>query len=117
MNGKNRGTPANRKGTARASKKNDKGVSARHPLVGTWAEEENAFHSTTVVYTIRTNKGHFAVSGVDLNDGIALTISDTKWDGEKLHFVSLFPPTRHQANHEFMLTGKRTGQPHSKLPR
>jgi hypothetical protein len=90
----------------RASKRRAK-VNSSHPLVGTWVEKENPF---TVVYTITARAGRFRVSGVDESGGIALRISNTIWDGEILRFVSLFPPTKHQAYHEFWLTRKGRGK-------
>jgi hypothetical protein len=74
-----------------------------HPLVGVWVEEGNPIDTTTVVYTITEVGESLSVSGVDQSDGIALSISNTVWDGEGLHFVSLFPPSQHQASHEFVL--------------
>jgi hypothetical protein len=68
-------------------------------------EEGNPFNATTVVYTITAQDGHFCVSGVDESDGVILSITKTSWDGEELHFVSLFPPTNHISNHAFLLTG------------
>ena len=81
-------------------------VTSNHLLVGTWVEEENPVDTTTVVYTITVRAGRFRVSGVDESDGVALHISDTTWDGEKLCFMSLFPSTNHKASHEFWLTRK-----------
>src|SRR5258708_951810 len=80
-------------------------VGSDHPLVGTWVEEGNPFNATTVVYTITAQDGHFCVSGVDESDEVILSITKTSWDGEELHFVSLFPPTNHISNHAFLLTG------------
>jgi len=82
----------------------DAKVNSSHPLVGTWVEEENPFNTSTVVYTIKARKGSFCVRGVEEFDGVALRISSTSWDGERLRFVSLFPPTKHKASHEFWLT-------------
>lgn len=82
----------------------DAKVNSSHPLVGTWVEEENSFNTTAVVYTIKARKGRFCVRGVDESEGVALRISSTSWDGERLRFVSFFPPTRHKASHEFWLT-------------
>jgi hypothetical protein len=69
-------------------------------------EEEDPVYRTTVVYTIAANEGHFSVAGVEESDGVELTISDVRWDGEKLHFVSFFPPTKHKASHIFVVLGK-----------
>ncbi len=59
-------------------------------------EEANPIHTTTVVYAITSKEGRFRVSGVDESDGIVLRISNACWDGEKLCFVSLSPPTNHE---------------------
>ena len=72
-----------------------------HPLVGTWVQVENPFNTTTVVYTIKVRNRRFSVTGVDESDGSRLTTSNTSWDGKKLRFVSVFPPTKHKAVHEF----------------
>ena len=81
-------------------------VDSSHPLVGTWIEEENPFDTTAVVYTIVVRAGRFRVSGVDESDGVSLRISNTTWDGERLRFVTFFPPTQHEATHEFWVTRK-----------
>ena len=47
------------------------------------------------------------MSGLDEDNGVALRISNISWDGEILRFVSLYPPTKHKARHDFRLTGKR----------
>ena len=79
-------------------------VDSSHPLVGTWVEEENPIDTTTVVYTITAQEERFCVSGMDESDGVLLRISDVSWDREKLHFVSLFPPTHHKACHALQAT-------------
>ena len=84
------------------------GLSHNHPLVGTWAQVENPFHTSSAVFTIAVNKGRFLVSGMDESDGVEFVISSTKWDGKQLHFVSLFPPTNHKARHIFQIL--RNGQ-------
>jgi hypothetical protein len=72
-------------------------------FVGTWKEEENPIYTTTVRVTIATIDGVFSVSGVDESDGTVLKISHVGWDGEKLYFESLYPPTKHEASHEFVV--------------
>jgi hypothetical protein len=74
-------------------------LSSRHPLVGTWEQAPSAGATTTVVYTISVNQGQFRVNGKDGENGIALEISLTKWDGHSLRFTSYFPPTKHKAKH------------------
>jgi hypothetical protein len=77
-----------------------------HHLVGTWTQEENPFFVTSVVYTVAFKDGRFVVSGVDEIDGVALEISNVRWDGECLRFVSLFAPTNDKAKHALRLIGK-----------
>jgi hypothetical protein len=77
-----------------------------HPLVGTWVEEENPFDTTTVQYTIEAKGGRFRVAGVDEPGGVPLRISRLTWDGRRLRFVSLYPPTGHRAEHEFWVISK-----------
>ena len=99
-----------RQASSQAESKVHTVVDPNHPLVGTWIEEENPIHATTVVYTIRARAGRFWVSGLDESDGVSLRISDTTWDGERLRFVTLFPPTKHRASHEFWVTRKGRGK-------
>jgi hypothetical protein len=90
---------------SRALKKR-KPVDLKHPLIGTWVQKENPFDTTAAVFTVAVKQGRFLVSGVDEGDGIAFKISSTRWDGERLHFVSFYPPTNHTARHALRLTGK-----------
>jgi hypothetical protein len=55
---------------------------------------------------IKARAGRFSVSAKKHADGVALRISNTTWDGEKLRFVSIYPPARGKGNHEFWLIGK-----------
>ena len=82
------------------------GVPSKHPFVGTWTQTENSFHRTTVVFTVAVEAGRFLVTGVDESDGTVFKISNTRWDGKCLRFISLFPPTNHKAKHSFHLIGK-----------
>jgi hypothetical protein len=75
-------------------------------LAGTWVEEKNHFHTSTVVYTITADDGEVSVSGIDEDDGVKLRIQGTRWDGKKLYFTTLFPPTKHKASHVFSLIGR-----------
>jgi hypothetical protein len=68
-------------------------------LVGTWKQKPNRIHTTPVLYTVTMNHGKFNVSGMDTEDGTLLKISQIRWDGEFLHFVSFYPPTKHRAKH------------------
>jgi hypothetical protein len=54
---------------------------------------------SSVVYTIFVERGKFLVQGKDEEDGTLLKISRIRWDGESLHFITVFPPTRHKAKH------------------
>ena len=66
-------------------------------------ENENPILTSTVTYTITVKQGRFCVSGVDESDGTVLAISNVSWDSTALRFVSLFPPTNHQAHHVLRL--------------
>jgi hypothetical protein len=79
-------------------------VDPRHPLIGTWVEKGKKGDITAVAYTIALKDGLLSVSGLDESTGTALRISNSGWDGESLHFVSLYPPTKHKATHELLLT-------------
>lgn len=79
---------------------------SRHPLAGTWEQQPNSFHTTSVVYTINATNDRFVVSGVDESNGNLFKISRTGYNGETLRFTSLFPPTNHKAKHVFRLLGK-----------
>ena len=82
-------------------------VRYNHPLAGTWQEVENSISETPVVYKIAVVDGRFVVSGIDESDGTKFKISDVRWDGAALHFMSLFPPTGHRAKH--VLRPRRSG--------
>ena len=45
--------------------------------------------------------------GVDESDEVVLKISSVRWDGERLSFVSLFPPTNHKATHILLMPLRR----------
>ena len=76
--------------------------------MGTWEEEPNsAGTTTTVVYTVFVKQGKFGVSARDGEDGTVLRVSQTKWDGESLHFTSLYPPSNHKAKHALRALSKR----------
>jgi hypothetical protein len=53
----------------------------------------------------RTGEG-LHITGIDESDGVALLISAICVDDEKLCFTSVYPPTNHEAAHEFRLTGE-----------
>jgi hypothetical protein len=77
-----------------------------HPFVGIWEVVDSPIHKTSVVYGIKTVSGDLVVSGWDEADGEPLKVSGVKWDGETLHFITLFPPTRHKARHVMRLVGR-----------
>ena len=81
-------------------------MSSGSALIGRWVQE-GSDDVTSVVYTIKARAGRLSVSGVDESDGVALRISKTLWDGRRLRFATLFPPTGHRAMHEFWLIGAR----------
>ena len=77
-----------------------------HPLAGIWEQEDNPFHTTTVIYEVGVRKGCFVVRGRDEEDGTALRISRVTWNGRQLSFSSVFPPTNHKATHILRLIGR-----------
>jgi len=81
-------------------------VPSTHPMVGTWIQEENPFHRTSAVFKVAVKDGNFLVTGVDESDGTVFEISGIIWDGKALRFLSIFPPTKHKAQHAFRLVGK-----------
>jgi len=81
-------------------------VDGAHPLIGTWVESKDPIYTTPVVYRISARAGQFCVAGLDESDGVSLRVSDVSWDGKKLRFTTVFPPTSHKATHEFWMTGK-----------
>ena len=82
-------------------------VSSNHALVGIWEQEPNPGGTTSVVYTIFVERGRFLVQGKNEEDGEALEISRIRWDGQSLHFTTVFPPTRHKAKHVLTALSKR----------
>jgi len=78
-------------------------VSARydHPFIGTWQEARNSVSESSAVYTIAVVDRRFVVSGIDESDGTSFKVSNVRWDGRRLQFTSLFPPTGHLAKHVF----------------
>ena len=92
-------------------------VRKNHPLVGTWAEQDNPFNKTSVTYEIRVNDGCFTVTGIDEETGENLKISRVGWNGESLRFTTYFPPTRYRTSHEMKIVGRgraahRVGREH-----
>src|SRR5437667_4034418 len=82
------------------------GVRPSHALVGTWKEEGDPSETTQAVFTVAVEGGRFHVSGVDESDGVVFRITDTRWDGERLRFTSMFPTTNHRAKHVFQVIAK-----------
>jgi hypothetical protein len=81
-------------------------VNSKHALVGTWEQEPNPGGTTSVVYTIFVKQGRFLIKGNDDEDGTLLKISRIRWDGESLRFATVFPPSRHKANHVLKAASK-----------
>jgi hypothetical protein len=77
-----------------------------HPLVGTWEQVDNRFHKTSVVYEIKFVDGKPVVSAWDELDGQLLEVSRVKWNGERLHFTTLYSPTRYKARHVLQFMGR-----------
>lgn len=72
-------------------------------LAGRW---EAAARDSRAVFEIAVKDGQFAVSGFDDADGEAFKISDIKWDGKGLAFVSYMPSTRHRVWHRLLPLGR-----------
>jgi hypothetical protein len=72
-------------------------VSNRHSFLGTWEEEPNVGGTTTVVFEVSVKHGRFVVTAWDSEDGTELRISQVKWDGTALRFISFYPPGEHTA--------------------
>src|SRR5580700_5872605 len=68
-----------------------------HPLIGTWEEVPNHYSTGIVEIRVSVRLGKFSVSAEDLEDKIALKISNLRWDGASLYFDSRYPPTKHEA--------------------
>jgi hypothetical protein len=81
-------------------------VDSIHPLVGAWKQEPNPVGTTTVIYTVFVKNGKFGVVGSDGEEGTALKISRTRWDGESLQFTSVYPPSKHKSEHVLRLASK-----------
>jgi hypothetical protein len=85
----------------------DRAITLKHPLVGTWIEEENRYLTTTVVFTVQVKQHCFCIRGIDENDGTPLKIRAVSWDGEALSFWSRYPPTKHVAHIVFYFVSKK----------
>jgi len=72
---------------------------SKHPLVGTWEQEPNPNGTTSVLYSVVVKARKFLVTAKDRGDGTVLRISCVRWDGEALHFRTVFPPTNHESRH------------------
>jgi hypothetical protein len=81
-------------------------VNSNNALLGTWEQEPNPGGTTTVSYTIRVERGKFAVLGKDEEDGTPLEVSRIRWDGNSLHFTAVFPPTGHKSKHALTALSK-----------
>jgi hypothetical protein len=72
-----------------------------------WEQEPNPRLTTSVVYTIFVERARFVVQGKDEEDGEPLEVSRIRWDGESLHFTTVFRPTRHKSSHVLTALSKR----------
>jgi hypothetical protein len=77
-----------------------------HAFVGTWVQEADSIDRTAAVFTIAVKEGRFLISGVDESDGTVFKLTNIRWDGETLRFVTFFPPTNHKAKHALRLIGR-----------
>jgi hypothetical protein len=72
---------------------------AGHALLGTWRDPD--VDGLTVLFSVTAAGDTFDVQGLDTSDGEKLVISDVRWDGSVLTFVSLVPSTAHRVEYEF----------------
>jgi hypothetical protein len=77
-----------------------------------WEQEPNPRLTTSVVYTIFVERARFVVQGKDEEDGEPLEVSRIRWDGESLHFTTVFRPTRHKSSHVLTALSKRKMSQH-----
>ena len=68
-------------------------------FVGTWRHEDSV-----VEYSISVHGDPLTVTGVDINDGEELRITDEHFDGSELRFTSLCPSTSYRLGHIFRPT-------------
>ena len=73
-----------------------------HPLVGTWKDGAEELGSS-VEFTISSAGANFSVTGVDTSDGEVLSISNVRWNGQRLSFDGAVPSTGHRVEYTFEL--------------
>jgi hypothetical protein len=73
-------------------------VHYNHPLAATWQEVENPVLESSAFLTIAVVAGRFVVT-MEEEDGTKFKISNVRWDGSALSFVSVYPPTGHLVKH------------------
>ena len=88
------------------------GASSKSALAGTWVQEPNPGGTTSIAYTILLKQGKLLVKGMDEDDGTPLTVSRIRWDGNSLHFTTVFPPTGHKSKHTLTALSKRKMSQH-----
>jgi hypothetical protein len=81
-------------------------VSFKHPLIGTWMLGD----STDVEYTISALGESPIVTGVDVEDGERLEISDLSWNGTELRFKSVVPSNGYKLLHIFRSVSQDTAE-------
>lgn len=72
-------------------------VKASNWLVGAW---ESPDEDESLVITVRAVEAAFKVGAVDRDDGETLLVSDIRWDGHSLRFMSLMPSINRHRQHE-----------------
>ena len=80
--------------------------SFQHPLIGTWTFED----STSVEYTITALGESPMVTGVDVEDGEKMVISNLSWDGVELRFKSVIPSNGYKLLHIFRSVAQDTAE-------
>jgi hypothetical protein len=73
-----------------------------HPLTGTWRDSDQEC-GATVQFTVSAVGDGFDVKAVDTSDAETLDISQVRWDGRVLRFVSFVPSTNHRVEYELEL--------------
>ena len=63
-------------------------------FVGTWCHEDSV-----IEYSISVQGDPLTVTGIDINDGEELRITDVQFDGSELRFTSLCPSTSYLLRH------------------
>lgn len=77
-------------------------------FVGTWVAAEPFSEDFMVEYSIARLHGQYEVTARDYQDGEQMEISDVKFDGNTLEFVSLMPSTGRKGINRFTVKDANT---------